>query len=57
LAEIFEFTGGTIRSVVLRAAFAAANDGQRITRHLLFHAAEAEAPLKKGRAVAGFKAA
>jgi SpoVK/Ycf46/Vps4 family AAA+-type ATPase len=57
LAEVFEFSGGTIRSVVLRAAFAAANDGQVITRDLLFRAAKAEAPLKKEKDVVGFQAA
>ncbi len=56
LAETFEFSGGTIRSVVLRAAFSAANDGQRITRDLLFQAAKAEAPLKKERETVGFQA-
>ncbi len=55
LAEIFEFSGGTIRSVILRAAFAAAGDGQRITRDLLFRAARSEAPLKKEKAAIGFQ--
>jgi SpoVK/Ycf46/Vps4 family AAA+-type ATPase len=55
LAERFEFSGGTIRGAVLRAAFAAASDGQRITRDLLFQAAEAETPLKKTKAAIGFQ--
>jgi SpoVK/Ycf46/Vps4 family AAA+-type ATPase len=54
LADAFEFSGGTIRSVVLRAAFAAANNGRLITRQLLFDAAEAEAPLQGEKLSIGF---
>jgi SpoVK/Ycf46/Vps4 family AAA+-type ATPase len=54
LADAFEFSGGTIRSVVLRAAFAAANNGRLITRKLLFDAAEAEAPLQGEKLSIGF---
>ncbi len=54
LADAFEFSGGTIRSVVLRAAFAAANNGRLMTRQLLFDAAEAEAPLQGEKLSIGF---
>ncbi|MEI7902724.1 MAG: ATP-binding protein, partial [bacterium] len=57
LAEAYEFSGGTIRSVVLRAAFAAANDGRRITRALLCQAAEAETPLNIKKPAMGFRVA
>ena len=57
LAEAFAFSGGTIRSVVLRAAFAAANNGRRITRALLHEAAEAETPLRIVKPSMGFRVA
>ena len=57
LAETFAFAGGTIRSVLLRAAFAAANNGQVITSDLLFQAAEDEQPQKEPRGVVGFRVA
>jgi SpoVK/Ycf46/Vps4 family AAA+-type ATPase len=57
LAQDFEFSGGTIRSVVLRAAFAAANNGRRITSNMLREAAEAEHPLKMEKPSIGFRMA
>ncbi len=57
LAEAYAFSGGTIRSVMLRAAFAAANNGGRITRALLHEAAEAEQPLRLEKLAIGFQAA
>ena len=57
LAETYAFSGGTIRSVVLRAAFAAANSGRRITRNLLLQAAEEENPLSIAKPAIGFRMA
>ena len=45
LAREYDFTGGTIRNVVLRAAFAAATDGQLITNEILRRCADEESPL------------
>ena len=44
LAEEFDFTGGQIRSILLRAAFAAAGRGRGIDRELIIQAAEDEVP-------------
>ena len=55
LADDFEFTGGLIRSAVLRAAFEAAAAGTPITQDLLRAAAEAEQPLAPSRATVGFR--
>lgn len=55
LAAAFEFTGGLIRSAVLRAAFEAAALGGPITHALLRTAAEMEQPLAPARATMGFK--
>jgi SpoVK/Ycf46/Vps4 family AAA+-type ATPase len=51
LAARHEFTGGTIRNVLLRAAFAAANDGRVITQELLDRCAEEESPLQPRREI------
>ena len=45
LARQFDFTGGTIKNVVLRAAFEAASDGGRITQAILESSARSETPL------------
>jgi SpoVK/Ycf46/Vps4 family AAA+-type ATPase len=55
LAHDFAFTGGLIRSVVLRAAFEAAASGGPITHVLLRAAAEMEQPLAPVRVTMGFK--
>lgn len=57
LASGFEFTGGLIRSAILRAAFEAAAMGGSITHALLYAAAEMEQPLAAPRATVGFRAA
>ncbi len=44
LAEEFDFTGGQIRSIILRAAFAAAGRGSEVDRELLLQAAGDEIP-------------
>ncbi len=55
LAQDFEFTGGTIRNVLLRAAFEAACNGQVITDAILRRCADDEQPLKRERQI-GFGA-
>jgi len=54
LAKAFEFTGGTIKSVLLRAAFDAAAYGERLSQELLFKSARAECPFAPKRAAVGF---
>jgi SpoVK/Ycf46/Vps4 family AAA+-type ATPase len=56
LAKDYEFTGGTIRNVLLRAAFEAATNGQVITDAILRRCADDEQPLKKERQAIGFGA-
>jgi len=51
LAQDYGFAGGTIRNVLLRAAFTAATDGQVITEAILRHCAAAETPLQPGRQI------
>ncbi len=51
LAKDYDFTGGTIKNVVLRAAFAAATNGQVINMADLRQAAEEEEPLQKAAAI------
>ena len=51
LAKDYDFTGGTIKNVVLRAAFAAATDGQVINMADLRQAAQEEQPLQKAAAI------
>ena len=49
LAEEYEFTGGQIRSVILRAAFSAASNGAALDREVLLLAADDEQPfVRKG---------
>ena len=47
LAQEYDFTGGQIRSVLLRAAFAAAGGGNSLNRELLVNAADEERPFNK----------
>jgi len=53
LGRDYDFTGGTIRNIILRAAFAAATDGQLITEDILRRCADEECPLDH-RARIGF---
>ena len=48
LAGEYDFTGGTIRNVTLRAAFAAATDGGVITGEIMKRCAEEEGSISKG---------
>jgi len=54
LARRYEFAGGAIKNVVLRAAFEAAAQKAPVTQALLERCAEAEQPLNE-RTVVGFK--
>lgn len=54
LAEEFEFTGGQIWSVILRAAFSAASREVPLSRELLFTAAQEEEPFVVSRTI-GFR--
>jgi hypothetical protein len=54
LAQEYDFAGGTIRNVLLRAAFEAATDGQVITAAILRRCAAAETPLQPVRQI-GFE--
>ena len=54
LAMKFEFTGGTIKSVLLRAAFDAASYGERLSQELLFKSARSECPFAPKRTAVGF---
>ena len=49
LARLHDFAGGTIRNVVLRAAFKAASNGRVITQELLESSAEDESRLAPPR--------
>ncbi len=55
LAADYEFTGGTIRNIVLRAAFTAAINSQKISHDVLRRSADEEQGLKKERPI-GFGA-
>jgi SpoVK/Ycf46/Vps4 family AAA+-type ATPase len=51
MAREHEFTGGTIRNVLLRGAFEAATNGMVLTEALIRQCAEDESPLKEERQI------
>ena len=51
LGKEYEFTGGQIRSVILRAAFSAASRGVSLNRELLCLAADDEQPFSRKRSM------
>jgi|ETNmetMinimDraft_26_1059896.scaffolds.fasta_scaffold11573_2 SpoVK/Ycf46/Vps4 family AAA+-type ATPase len=53
LSDGYDFTGGTIKNVVLRSAFAAATNGGSLTQKIIENAAEEESHLGR-KPVAGF---
>jgi len=56
LAEMFDCTGGMIRNIALRAAFAAAGNGGVITQGILLEAGKSQIPLTGEREI-GFQIA
>jgi SpoVK/Ycf46/Vps4 family AAA+-type ATPase len=57
LAQMFDFAGGTIRNVVLKAAYSAAADASVITMQSLLDAAKSEIHIRKVRGTIGFSKA
>ena len=56
IGRMFQLSGGHIRSAVLRAAFAAATDGEVITQAILWQEAQRESPSQKDNRI-GFQIA